>query len=125
MPDRDTRGLTHRQRARLLYRSSARSALAQRADERQRQQDPVLSEAARLRRGWRWRQLAGRYLRAHPLCERCARGGWTVAATTVDHVEGLAIAPGRAFDLTNLQALCGRCHGRKSAQERRARRRTP
>lgn len=35
----------------------------------------------------------------------------------VDHVNAVRIAPDRAFDPTNLQVLCGPCHGRKTMTE--------
>ena len=35
----------------------------------------------------------------------------------VDHVKAVRNAPDRAFDPTNLQVLCGTCHGRKTMTE--------
>lgn len=35
----------------------------------------------------------------------------------VDHIKPVRDAPERAFDLTNLQTLCGGCHGRKTRVE--------
>lgn len=35
----------------------------------------------------------------------------------VDHVQPVRTHPERAFDLNNLQALCGRCHGAKTRSE--------
>ena len=45
--------------------------------------------------------------------------GLTEPATQVDHIVGVALAPERAFDPTNLQPLCTVCHAWKSASERR------
>lgn len=122
MPDRDTRGLSHRARVKASLGQPRRSVWVERSYEEQRQRDPQLSEAARLRRGWRWRQLAARWLRKHPTCAKCKANGFTTAATSVDHVVQLTEAPGRVYDKTNLESLCGRCHGRKSARERYRRR---
>lgn len=35
----------------------------------------------------------------------------------VDHIQPVRRAPERAFDLDNLQVLCGACHGAKTRQE--------
>ncbi len=35
----------------------------------------------------------------------------------VDHIEPVRDAPERAFDLDNLQTLCGPCHGKKTRRE--------
>ena len=122
MPDRDTRGLSHRARVKAALGQPRRDPWVERSYEEQRQRDPKLSEAARLRRGFRWRQLSARWLRKHPTCAPCARVQLTTAATQVDHVEPLTDAPGRVYDPTNLQSVCDRCHARKSAQERYRRR---
>ncbi|WP_370302489.1 HNH endonuclease [Pseudooceanicola sp.] len=35
----------------------------------------------------------------------------------VDHIEPVRDAPEKAFDMDNLQTLCGRCHGAKTRLE--------
>lgn len=46
-------------------------------------------------------------------CVQCnARG-----RLEVDHIKPLRTHPELAFDLTNLQSLCGRCHARKTRIE--------
>jgi len=51
----------------------------------------------------------------HPLCARCG-----VIATEVHHV--LALSEGGApFDLSNLESLCGSCHGRETRREQLSR----
>lgn len=68
----------------------------------------------------RWRRLAKRQLREHPLCAMClARGGRVEPATIADHVE-----PHRGdwnrFILGALQSLCKPCHdGAKREEEAR------
>lgn len=47
---------------------------------------------------------------------RCVECG-ARAALEVDHIEPVRRAPERAFDLSNLQTLCIRCHSRKTRIE--------
>lgn len=79
------------------------------------QRDPA---TARIHGSSRWRAVSARVLRDEPVCRHCARAGLTEPATQVDHIVGLALAPDRAFDPTNLQPLCTACHARKSTAER-------
>ncbi len=69
--------------------------------------------------GYRWQKARAAYLCAHPLCVRCRAEGKLVPATVVDH-----IIPHRGdkklfWDTTNWQALCKRCHDRKTMTEDR------
>lgn len=66
-----------------------------------------------------WQALAREYLSAHPRCEAYA---CTAVARYVDHIKPVREHPERRLDRTNLQALCPRCHGVKTAAERRNRR---
>lgn len=54
----------------------------------------------------RWKTLSETYRRANPLCEGCQ----TRLATEVHHVDRVEAAPHRAFEWTNLRALCRECH---------------
>jgi len=65
----------------------------------------------------RWRETREAYLRQHPLCVECEKKGYLVPAVVCDH-----IVPHRGkyelfWDISNLQGLCARCHGRKTAKE--------
>ncbi len=61
--------------------------------------------------GRRWRKVRLIQLRREPLCRRCGE-----LATEVDHI--VPIAKGGAMsDLANLQALCKRCHSRKTVAQ--------
>lgn len=60
---------------------------------------PALRLAAKRRDGWKCVQCGSRY------------------RLEVDHIVPVRDAPERAFDLTNLQCLCGSCHGRKTRSE--------
>lgn len=60
---------------------------------------PVLRLAAKRRDGWKCVQCGARY------------------RLEVDHIKPVRDAPEKAFDLDNLQTLCGRCHGKKTRVE--------
>lgn len=65
----------------------------------------------------KWRVASKRYLKAHPLCVQCQKENRLVEATVVDH-----IIPHRGdkklfWDENNWQALCKRCHDRKTRRE--------
>lgn len=62
----------------------------------------------------RWRKASKMYLRAHPFCEKCLEKGIYTKATVVDH-----IVPHRGdqklfWDENNWQALCKKCHDKKT-----------
>jgi 5-methylcytosine-specific restriction protein A len=57
--------------------------------------------------GQRWRQVRGRFLKAHPTCERCGR-----PATEAHHRDGLGPLGPMGYTWANLQALCKSCHSR-------------
>ena len=47
---------------------------------------------------------------------QCVQCG-TRVGLEVDHIQPVRDCPERAFDLTNLQALCKRCHSAKTRKE--------
>lgn len=62
----------------------------------------------------RWYKVSRQFLFVHPLCAECLKSGKYVRATVVDH-----IVPHRGdktlfWDQNNWQALCKRCHDRKT-----------
>ncbi|MBP2028861.1 5-methylcytosine-specific restriction protein A [Acetoanaerobium pronyense] len=62
----------------------------------------------------RWRKARLRFLKVHPFCVTCKAEGKLIKATVVDHV-----VPHRGdellfWDESNWQALCKRCHDRKT-----------
>ena len=69
------------------------------------------------RRGYdaRWRAERNRYLTIHPLCAECERVGRLTAATVVDHIVPHKGDPNLFWNESNWQALCRRCHNRKTA----------
>ena len=67
--------------------------------------------------GSAWQKARKQYLEAHPLCVECMKEGRYVKATDVDH-----IVPHRGdqklfWDRSNWQALCHRCHSRKTGKQ--------
>ncbi len=73
------------------------------------------------RRGYdsRWRVARKGYLISHPLCVSCLKDKKMVKAEVVDH-----IVPHRGnktlfWDESNWQALCKKCHDRKTMTEDR------
>lgn len=73
-------------------------------------------------RGWsaKWAAFSKQYLQDHPLCEsnECrALPAWVrPASTDVDHIDGTGRNGPRAYDHSNLAALCHSCHSRKTAR---------
>lgn len=64
----------------------------------------------------RWRRVRHYYIAEHPLCEECKMRGITTPARVVDHIKPINEG-GDCFDISNLQALCDRCHNKKSGRE--------
>lgn len=68
----------------------------------------------RVIRSRRWKALRVLALRRDGFaCVKCSARG----RLEVDHVISVRDAPDRAFDLSNLQSLCPRCHGAKTRHE--------
>jgi 5-methylcytosine-specific restriction protein A len=67
---------------------------------------------------YRWQQARAHFLDRHPLCQLCHAEGRITAATAVDHRTPHRGNSRLFWDETNWQALCERCHNRKSRQER-------
>lgn len=74
----------------------------------------MIRHSRKITKSRRWPALRHEALRRDGFaCVQCgARFG-----LEVDHIEPVRTAPGRAFDLTNLQTLCGACHSRKTRIE--------
>ncbi len=60
----------------------------------------------------RWRILRRRVLYDQPICQHCDQE----LATDVDHIRPIG-RRGDPWAIANLQALCRRCHGRKTKAE--------
>lgn len=57
-----------------------------------------------------------------PFCRSCARLGYRVRATVVDHVQPFRGSWALFIDPANHQSLCKRCHDQKTAREENERR---
>ena len=57
------------------------------------------------------------YLATHPLCVRCMAEGRYTKATVVDHIKPHRGDSALFWDQDNWQALCKRCHDRKTWTE--------
>lgn len=68
------------------------------------------AERDRFYAGTPWTTLRRRYLRAHPLCQRCEAEGRIVPAVDVHHKAERLERPDLAFSWSNLEALCKPCH---------------
>jgi 5-methylcytosine-specific restriction protein A len=86
------------------------------------------AEVQRLKYGGEWVKLRRAQLRQHPTCQCGACGDHAAPcgapAVDVDHITPLRLFAGdrrAAHHPSNLQSLCERCHGRKTAAEVRAR----
>ena len=62
----------------------------------------------------KWQRLSKIYLRKHPMCMQQGR---YVPATVVDHIIPHRNNPVLMWDENNWQALCKRCHDRKTRKE--------
>lgn len=70
--------------------------------------------SAKVTRTQRWKALRVQALeRDSWRCVQCGERRWL----EVDHVLPVRDRPDLAFDLANLQCLCGRCHARKTRIE--------
>ena len=86
-------------------------------EEHKRMHSEEIRSAAARGYNSRWRRESKKFLQLHPLCEECLRHGIATPATVVDH-----IVPHRGdqklfWDKSNWQALCKKCHDRKTGRE--------
>ena len=64
-----------------------------------------------------WQKASRQYLSAHPLCVRCMAEGRYTKASVVDHIRPHRGDRELFWDRENWQALCKRCHDRKTRTE--------
>ena len=71
----------------------------------------------------RWQSLRIRVLRESPLCVYCNEIGVIQKAEVVDHIVPVREKRDLAFERSNLQSLCKRCHdGPKQIEEKTGKR---
>jgi len=61
-----------------------------------------------------WVKIRTAYILEYPLCEICTKKELVVAATEIDHKIAIKIDYDLRLEWTNLQALCHRCHMKKT-----------
>lgn len=64
-----------------------------------------------------WKRARLDYMAHHPLCAMCAQQGRDTLADAVDHIQPHRGDTALFWDTRNWQALCHRCHGRKTGAE--------
>lgn len=60
--------------------------------------------------GRAWRKVRGRYVSAHPLCERCLEEGRITPVDEVHHI--IPVSQGGTNEESNLMSLCKSCHNK-------------
>lgn len=65
----------------------------------------------------RWRAYRVGFLSMHPLCAECESKGIIKVATVVDHIIAHKGDKVLFWDYNNHQALCKRCHDKKTVRE--------
>ena len=80
---------------------------------------PLHKRATAGERGYdgKWRLRRAAYLRAHPLCVVCTRAGRLTPATVVDHIKPHRGDERLMWDEANWQALCKKCHDKKTGTQ--------
>lgn len=75
------------------------------------------TRASACRRGYdrRWESLRRAFLQSHPVCVHCLADGRVVPAREVDHIVPHRGDETKFWDRDNWQALCKRCHSKKTA----------
>jgi 5-methylcytosine-specific restriction protein A len=68
------------------------------------------------RYGRQWRKIRTRYVRKHPLCERCLLEGRYVPVEEVHHI--VPLSEGGSNDESNLMSLCHSCHEKMHKRKR-------
>jgi len=93
-----------------------------RKENKERYQSPEDLKLRAIRTGSRWRKVRNLYIQQHPLCEDPfnyhKENNETTLAQEVHHVTPARIDTEQFYSFDNLQALCKRCHARRTNLER-------
>ena len=65
-----------------------------------------------------WRKVRKAVIEDQPLCCHCSIDSKPVLADVVDHVVPYEVDNSLGLDPDNLEPLCHKCHGKKSAQDK-------
>jgi 5-methylcytosine-specific restriction protein A len=68
-----------------------------------------------------WNKVRAVKLVGNPLCEECLKAGIVKQAEEVHHIKPVAEFPELRLAIDNLQSLCRVCHNKKTAEEKRNR----
>lgn len=82
-----------------------------------RKRKPKASQNYPLLGDSRWQELSRVYRANNPFCVACQGLGKHTMATVTDHIIPARLDRDRWYDETNLQALCFRCHNKKTGHE--------
>lgn len=82
-----------------------------------REQDQRRPTATQRGYDHRWRKARDAFLAQRLWCVECERSGRLTPATVVDHIIPHKGDKTLFWDMKNWQALCSRCHNRKTATE--------
>jgi len=66
----------------------------------------------------KWRKFAHQIRKDNPLCKICLDEGRTTPSQMVDHIKEINRG-GSEWDISNLQALCKKCHAKKTGRNSR------
>ncbi|MCE9556763.1 MAG: HNH endonuclease [Planctomycetes bacterium] len=66
---------------------------------------------------WSWRKLRTWFVKRHPICETCRAQGRTSVTAEIDHVVPVRVAPHLRLAVSNLRAVCRKCHRAKTARD--------
>ena len=66
---------------------------------------------------YRWQKTSKYFLSHNPLCVECKKNDKVTAATVTDHIIPHKGDKKLFWDRSNWQALCKRCHDKKTAKE--------
>ena len=65
--------------------------------------------------GYDWQLFRKQILSLCPLCADCEEQGLAIPACELHHIIKIRQVPERRLDVTNVRALCGPCHDRRTA----------
>lgn len=71
----------------------------------------------------KWRKASREFRKENPLCAMCQGKGIVKASEIVDHIREHKGDEGLFWERSNWQALCRRCHLKKTAEDKRLARR--
>ncbi len=65
---------------------------------------------------YKWKKFRKEYLKKNPLCVMCLSKGKITQSKVIDHIISHKGDKGLFWDESNMQALCVRCHNKKTGK---------